>query len=468
MSVSALSVLAAASEAPDRAAIVHENGDVLTFGDVAKHVTNVMHWLRRRVPADVRAVAVVATLRVDVIIAFHALIELGIPVVPLHPRWTARERENVVQMLGVDLVLDDDWRMTAGDAEPSALEPREIDPESALAILLTSGTSGSPKGVFLSRRAFVASAAASTQNLGWTDEDRWLLSMPLAHVGGLSVVIRCLIARRAVALVPWSGDPNALAASIAHCRATIVSFVPTLLRKVLDARPDPVFPSSVRAILVGGDAAPAALLDECRARRVPALATYGMTETCAQVATQAPGEEPSVEAGVGRPLPGIELRIRSGEIEVRGPNLLSGYLPRDSFPNPFTEDGWFRTGDLGELDDRGRLHVRGRRSALIITGGENVDPLEIERVLVACSEVREACAFGVPDDHWGQVVAAAVVARDPSTFDRDQVEAAIRDLAKFKRPRMIAVVDALVTNATGKVDRNATATAARARLEPVR
>lgn len=446
-----------------------ESGEVVSFADAAKHVARVMHWIRARVPADVRAVAVVAALRIDVFYAFHALVELGIAIVPLHPRWTARERENVVTMLGVDLTLDDSWRHTECPAKDETIEARDIDSETALAILLTSGTSGSPKGVFLSRRAFIASAAGSTENLGWREADRWLLSMPLAHVGGLSVIVRCLIARRAVVLVPWTGDAEGLLQAIDRCRVTLVSFVPALLRRMLDTRPDPVFAPTVRAILVGGDAASSSLLDDCRRRNVPALTTYGMTETCAQIATQSPSEAPSLEAGVGRPLSHVELRIEAGEIQVRGASLMSGYVPADRSANPFTADGWFSTGDLGELDARGRLHVRGRRSALLITGGENVDPAEVERALLAAPGVREACVFGVPDERWGQIIAAAVVPRDAASFDRDRVEDALRDsLAKFKRPRALAVLDALVLNATGKVDRKATARAAQPNLTPVR
>lgn len=446
-----------------------ESGDVVTYAEAAKHVARVMVWIRRRAPANPSAIAVVAGLRVDVFYAFHALFELGIPVVPLHPKWTAREREDVIAMLGVDLTLDDAWRHTECPAVDDPIESSEADPEAALAIVLTSGSSGSPKGVFLSRRAFVASAAGSTANLGWQPDDRWLLSMPLAHVGGLSVIVRCLIARRAVVLVPWTGDAEALLDAVERCRVTLVSFVPALLRKMLDTRADPVFASTVRAILVGGDAASASLLDDCRRRNVPALTTYGMTETCAQIATQAPHEAPAIEAGVGRPLSHVELRIEAGEIQVRGASVMSGYVPAERWPTPFTSDGWFPTGDLGELDAEGRLHVRGRRSAMLITGGENVDPAEVERALLSAPGVREACVFGVPDERWGQIVAAAIVPRDAATFERDRVEEAVRDtLAKFKRPRVLAVLDALVLNATGKVDRKATARAAEPKLTPVR
>jgi o-succinylbenzoate---CoA ligase len=459
--------LAAARETPTAAAIVLESGDVISYADLAHRVRRTMRQLVDA-GAGSGGVAFVAHLRVETVIVFLAAVELGVPAIPLHPRLTSAERAALVAMMKPDVVLDESWREEQVDPASDVVDAPTRDPEAPLAILFTSGTSGTPKGVAISRRAFLASATASAENLGWLDDDRWLLSMPLAHVGGLSVIVRCVIARRAIVLVPWAGDVGALLDAVRRCRVTLISFVPTLLRKVLDATPDPAFPDHVRAILLGGDASPARLLEDCASRGVPALTTYGMTETCAQIATMSPGERPSPAAGVGRPLPGIEIRIRDGEIQVRSPTTMTGYLPTDRWPSPFLEDGWFPTGDLGEIDAQGRLHVRGRRSALIITGGENVDPLDVERALLTCAAVKEACVFGVPDDHWGQIVAAAIVPVDAATFDREEVERVIEEkLAKFKRPRTLAVVASLATNATGKTDRAATAAAARSSLVPI-
>jgi O-succinylbenzoic acid--CoA ligase len=312
--------------------------------------------MRRLVDAGAAStgVAFVATLRVETVIVFLAAIELGVPAIPVHPRLTEAERAALVAMTKPDVVLDEHWR--GDDGEPGDDVPAVQAPgdEDALAILFTSGTSGTPKGVYLSRRAFLASAAASAANLGWTDGDRWLLSMPLAHVGGLSVIVRCLIARRAIVLVPWAGDVAALLDAVRRCRVTLISFVPTLLRKILDASPDPVFPSHVRAILLGGDAASARLLEDCASRGIPALTTYGMTETCAQIATMSPGERPSPAAGVGAPLRGVAIRIREGEIQVRSPTSMTRYLPVDRWPSPFLEDGWLPTGGTARSSRRPR------------------------------------------------------------------------------------------------------------------
>jgi O-succinylbenzoic acid--CoA ligase len=410
----------------------------------------------------------VATLRSETIVALYALIELGAPIVLLHPRLTPVEREDLVGTAGASLVLDEAW----SDADlPEATfgegaAPRTHDPEAAMALLFTSGSTGTPKGVVLSRRAFVAAAAASAANVGWRADDRWLLCMPIAHVGGLSVIVRCLVARVPVVLSPWAGSVEGLLADICRKRATILSLVPTMLSRILEEAPARPLPDHVRAVFVGGDAARPKLLHAAAERGVRVLTTYGLTEACSQVATQVYGEPASLDGAVGPPLQGVEVRIVNGEIQVRGPNLLSAYFPSDRFPSPFVDDGWLPTGDQGELDSDGRLRVQGRRSDLIITGGENVDPAEVERALSSCPGVRDVCVFGVADAKWGQIVAAAIVASD--TDERrilGSLVSHVRErLAAHKQPRMVAFCQSIVLNATGKVDRRATAAAVNSAL----
>src|SRR6185295_3394697 len=279
-----------------------------------------------------------------------------------------------------------------------------------LAALATSGSSGTPHVVLLSRRAFLAAAAASAGNLGWLPDDRWLLCLPLAHVGGLSVVTRCLLARHPVVLAePDSGAVSLeqrLARAILGGRPRLLSLVPTQLSALLQLWPKFELPNHVRVILTGGAAASASLLAACAKRGWPVLTSYGMTETCSQIATQPPSVLQEAGSGVGCVLPGVELRIVGGAIQVRGPTLFSGYLlgPAESFD----ADGWFSTGDLGRWDENGQLHVLGRSDQVIISGGENVAPAEVEAALEACAGVLEACVFPVPDEHWGQLVAAAL------------------------------------------------------------
>ena len=254
--------------------------------------------------------------------------------------------------------------------------------------------------------ALVASAAASAANLGWAADDRWLLCMPIAHVGGLSIVTRCLAARRCVVLMPRF-DAQRLPAVIDARRVTLASLVPTMLARVLDAHPDWRAPAHLRAILVGGAAAPPALLRRAVERGLPMLPSYGLTESCAQIvaAPYAARHDPA-GYGAGIPLPGVELRVVDGRIEIRGPMLMAGYWNEP----PLAPDAWFDTGDLGEIDARGCLHVHARRTDLIVTGGENVYPAEVERALETLPGIAAAGVFGIASDEWGQEVAAALVA----------------------------------------------------------
>lgn len=460
---SAFSLRAAARERGDAPAVVTVEGTV-SFGELWRRAVPVAHELSQR-QASSKGVAVIATLRLETLLAIYALAELHIPMVLLHPRLTPPERESLIKVAGVEVVLDEQW--TPSTHAPAGYEvPDEAgDDERPLATLFTSGSTGMPKGVELSRRAFDASARASAENLGWTPTDRWLLCMPLGHVGGLSVVLRCLAARLPIVMSPWTGSIGALLEEVERSRVSLLSLVPTMLARILEEQPAYRFPEHVRAVVIGGDATSPALLAAASARGVPVLTTYGMTEACSQVATLAPGDAPSPENGSGRPLANTEVRIVDGEIQVRGPTLFSRYIPVDRFPSPLREGGWFPTGDLGRIDEAGRLHVTGRRSDLIITGGENVDPREVEIALEACAGVRAACVFPVADERWGEIVAAAIVFEPGAEPDLNAVAAAVNArLARHKRPRRMAACTELALNATGKLDRRRTGQLAAARL----
>jgi O-succinylbenzoic acid--CoA ligase len=208
-------------------------------------------------------------------------------------------------------------------------------------------------------------------------------------------------------------------------------------------------------VLVGGAHAPARLLGRAALRRVPVVVTYGMTETCSQVAATPYGERYAAAAcGAGRPLDGVELRVADGRIEVRGPMRMAGYWGEP----PLAPEAWFDTGDMGAIDQRGFLQVHARRGDLIVPGGENVYPAEVERELERCPGIDEAAVFGLPDETWGQTVAAALVV-DPARAPRDdELCAWIRTrLATHKRPRRICRVGRLPHTAAGKLDRDALA-----------
>jgi O-succinylbenzoic acid--CoA ligase len=218
--------------------------------------------------------------------------------------------------------------------------------------------------------------------------------------------------------------------------------------------------------LLGGASARPALLARARERGVPVLTTYGLTEACSQVTTQLYGTANLGDLGAGSPLAGIEVRIgEGGAIQVRGPTLLSGYFTR-SERAALDADGWFHTDDIGRFDANGNLHVLGRRTECVITGGENVYPAEVETILESCPAVGRACVFGVPDDVWGETLAVAIVAANEQDA-RQIVEFARSRLAPHRRPRHMVFVDGFVTSESGKLDRHGTASSVRERLRPI-
>jgi O-succinylbenzoic acid--CoA ligase len=221
---------------------------------------------------------------------------------------------------------------------------------------------------------------------------------------------------------------------------------------VLDAHPQWTPPAHLRAVLVGGAAAPAKLLERATQRRLPIVVTYGCTESCSQVvATPYAYRFDAARCGAGRPLPGAQVRVVGGHIEVRGPMRMAGYAGEP----PLDAQAWFDTGDLGDFDADGFLHVKARAGDLIITGGENVYPAEVERVLEAFPGVAAAAVFGIADDTWGQVVAAALVTPGAPVDERELAAFLGDRLSPQKRPRRICTVPALPHTPAGKLDRAA-------------
>jgi len=452
-----LSVASAAAACGDRLAVVWEGG-TLSYRELAQRVSAVAAELQRRGLSSSTVVAIYASNRWQTLVLVLSCIEQGIPFVAIHPRWTAQEVavvESDVQPSALFADLEIESLLAAsGTGESQALPV--LSPDAPLAILYSSGTTGTPKGAILSRAAFVASAEGSAANLGWQSDDRWLLCLPLCHIGGLSIVTRSLLARRTLVLVSRF-EPQAVLKAIDQHRVTLLSLVPTMLDALL-AIDQEYRLARVRAVLVGGAATPFSLLERAVAKGVPVLTTYGLTEACSQVTVQEYSDWKLARRGCGTSQTGLELSIRRedgtplpvstvGRIWIRGSSLMTGYVGKEPLAG-----GWFDTGDLGELDEQRTLYVHARRTDLIVTGGENVYPLEVEQALLAFPTVRGAVVFGTPDPRWGAVVSAALVVTE--SFDRASLESFLSErLASFKRPRLWAQVDAIPELSNGKVDR---------------
>jgi O-succinylbenzoic acid--CoA ligase len=310
--------------------------------------------------------------------------------------------------------------------------PGERYEDAVHTVVRTSGTTGEPKAVELTYANHAASALASAGGLGVDPADRWLCPLPLHHVGGLNVLIRSAINRTTV-VIHERFDAERVKATFEAGEVTLASLVPTMLERLRAAglREAP----NLRAIALGGGPIRPGLLDWAAETGIPVVPVYGMTETCSQVVAGSPG----------RPLPGAELGIApDGEVLVRGPMVA---------PKEIAPDGWLHTGDQGHIDEHGGLHVLGRLKELIVTGGENVAPLEVEQALQAHPAVADAGVAGLPDAEWGEAVTAFVVLR--ASADPDELRAWCRErLEPFKVPKAIHTVDALPRNPGGKLLRD--------------
>ncbi len=381
---------------------------------------------------------------VGFVVAVHALMRLGAVLVPISTRLTAREVASLVADAEINSLLQEHHLNAWPDASATRKHHREFDLDAPHSVIYTSGTTGRPKGAVLTYDNHWSNALASMLNLGVQPNDVWLDCLPLFHVGGLAILLRSVIYGMPVVLHERF-DAELVNVAIEREGVSIISVVSTMLERMLAQRGDRPYPSALRCVLLGGGPAPLPLLERALAAGAPVVQTYGLTETASQVATLSPEDARRKVGSAGKPLFGTQVRIADdGEILVRGPVVSPGYLHQ----SPHGE--WFPTGDLGYLDDEGYLYVQDRREDLIVSGGENVSPAEVEAVLLAHPSVVEAAVFGLSDPEWGQTVAAAVVLREP--LDLEQLRAFCEpQLARFKQPKQLHRVDALPRNAAGKV-----------------
>ena len=470
----------AAAAAPGRPAL-DDGLRTWSYAELDHEVDRLARGLAGAGLAPGRRVAVLLGEGAEQVAALHAVPRAGCVLAPLGSRLTAAELAaalsaldpagvlvsratgeragEAVALAGTAPALLPVERLLSGESPPGSPvetgeEATEAPPAREWAVLWTSGTGGQARGVAFTAANFRASALASRERLGLAPEDRWLLSLSPAHVGGLALVLRAALTRSTLVTRGAFSEAsfNALvdAGLVSHA-----SLVPTMLHRVLEARGDRPIPPSLRCVLVGGARAPAELVARALRAGLPIALTYGLTEACSQVATAPPAEVRAEPDTVGEPLPGVEVRVDpQGEILVRGPTVGLRYVGTHL---PLTDaEGWVHTGDLGVLDGRGRLVVSGRRTDRIVTGGVNVDPAEVEDVLRLSEGVREVSVVGLPDPEWGELVAAAVVRASGAWPDASELAALARTrLTAAKIPRRVVFVEGLPRNANGKVDRAA-------------
>jgi len=403
----------------------------------------------------------------------HALLWLGVTVVPVGPALPEDEITTLLIRLRprllvasnpashsipfgrhsaqADLIVVDAAQAIDPDIAP--IVPAADDPGQVATIVLTSGSSATPKAVPLTVANHAASAAAITERIGTGPDDRWLLCLPLQHIGGLAILLRSVMRGAGVALMRRF-DAAGFIQQIDEHRITLTSLVPSMLDAILgvgDHRP----PAGLRGVFIGGAPAAPSLLDRARDAGWPVLPTWGMTEAGSQLATPNPATaadmdfhaEPSVALP---PLPGVDVKVApSGALQVRGPMLFSGYL--EGAPAGPDAQSWFTTADRGIVDRYGAVRIVGRMDSVIISGGVNVGLDAVCRRLLGCPLISDAAVIGIDDPRWGQRIAAAVVARAPGSGLEEALEAwSRRHLPPAERPARWRVVERIPRSAAGK------------------
>lgn len=440
-----------------------------TYQDIYRAVVNVA--TRLQTLADTR-IAIVSDNSVTMAVYLLAAMLVRKEVLLLNVHLTAGEIEKQLCELHITTVLHSAKRRTQVPASVIAIEFESVEAmlhdiaedtfdwtfadNDIAAIMNTSATTGQFKSVPLRWGQIKAHVQASQEVLGRSEQDNWLMVLPLFHVSGLSILMRSLYNGTAMTIME-SYDEEQVLQYIHDGRINMMSLVPTILKN-LEPR---ITHHQLRVILLGGEFIPRPLVDACVAKQLPIYKTYGMTETFSQSVTMPVLSNLNKLDSVGKPLPRMTVHIVNpdvdgvGEIHLNGPMVMRGYINREPI------HGDFNTDDMGYVDEDGFLYILNRRTDLIISGGENIYPKEIEDTVYAMQGVKECAVIPVADTKWGQVPALFVAFDDIDALGTDS-KMIVRDyisskLAKYKVPKYITIMDALPRNGTGKIMRKSLA-----------
>ncbi|WP_087972739.1 o-succinylbenzoate--CoA ligase [Oceanobacillus rekensis] len=459
---------------PDSIAIELDDGSTVTFNTLKVKSQRFAKQLANIGATEGDHIGILSTNQVPMIVAIHALSYLGAIGVLLNTRLANEELNYQLKDAEVSILLTaDDLKETAKTLDVNNIQSfsdivaqpeeqvtlkTELSLDDTFTIIYTSGTTGFPKGAIHTYGNHWWSAIGSALNLGLNQDDKWLISLPVFHVSGLSTIIKSVIYGMPVYLFE-KFNAKTVHQAIMDKGITIVSVVTVMVQRLLEQLKDDSYPNTLRCLLLGGGPAPRPMLESAKEKNVPVFQSYGMTETASQLVTLSPKDALEKVGSAGKPLFPAQLKIAEaldgtiGEILVKGPMVTKGYFKNKDANEESFDDGWLATGDIGYLDDEGFLYVVDRRKDLIISGGENIYPSEIESVLSGMEQIKEVGVAGRTDDVWGQVPVAFIVTNQ-EVSEKEIYKYAGNFLAKYKLPKEIHFVKELPRNASNKLVRN--------------
>ncbi len=457
---------------PDKTALISiETSERLTYAELNDRAERAAATILEAGMAASDRYGILAYNSIEFLSFFFAAAKTGAIAVPLSTRATAHELEQIVSDCGMKRlwygpefaevvkklsVLSSQFSLASRSTENREL--RTESSESVFCLLYTSGTTGRPKGIMIPRRQLLWNGYNTVINWGLRDDDISPVFTPLYHAGGLAAFLIPIFCAGGTIVLHKSFDPSVVWQTIERERCTVVLGVPTIWKKLMDA-PELATArlDSVRWFISGGAPLPAYIIEAYQRRGVVFKQGYGMTEVGVNCFTMTVEESYKRPGSIGKPMMFTEVDLRTmdgdvGEMFIRGPHVSRGYWNNDAATaGSYLEDGWFRTGDLARRDEDGFFYIAGRRKEMFITGGVNVYPAEIEAELVAHPSVSDAAVLPIPDEKWGEVAVAFVVARGVSAEDLGAY-LTLR-ISKYKVPKRFIFVDALPRTPYGKVEK---------------
>ncbi|MCC4498859.1 o-succinylbenzoate--CoA ligase [Limosilactobacillus reuteri] len=457
-------LLKQAATQPNQIAI-DDGNERLSFAELKKQVEVLVGKIDHLNPGS--RVGILATNTLMSYKLALAIMCSGRTIVWLNWRLAGEELERQIKDSGLQLCLVEDSLWRSGMTDPfksysafliTSADPGELIPvfksNWVASIMYTSGTTGKPKGVLQTFGNHFYSAVSSALNLGLSSADKWLCVAPIFHISGFSIIMRGLIYGITVRLVE-KFRAEELERILANETVTIMSVVPFMLKKLIQQqnKTNTHYNSAFRCMLLGGGTIDRETLEACLQRSIPVVQCYGMTETCSQIVALRSADALLKLGSVGQPLFSTQLKLsKDGEILLKTPALTPGYLNLpDKLPSKMI-DGWYRTGDIGHLDKEGYLYIDGRADEMLISGGENIFPQEVEQVYQRYPQINEVAVVGQNDSVWGQVPVAFVVS-DRRLSPTKLINYGYEHLARYKVPQHYIFVSELPKNASGKIRR---------------